>query len=74
MINKKHIESIPLKGDIKFREKKIESENTALLIIDVQKGEWRSFRIENILDFAIVRPQDLDFQVETNVYYTDVPF
>ena len=27
MINKKHIESIPLKGDIKFREKTIESEN-----------------------------------------------
>ena len=47
MINKKHIESIPLKGDIKFREKKIESENTALLIIDVQKGEYNKEFIKN---------------------------
>ena len=47
MINKKHIESIPLKGDIKFRQKKIESENTALLIIDVQKGEYNKEFIEN---------------------------
>ena len=41
------IESIPLKGDIKFREKKIESENTALLIIDVQKGEYNKEFIKN---------------------------
>ena len=47
MINKKHIESIPLKGDIKFREKTIESENTALLIIDVQKGEYNKEFIKN---------------------------
>ena len=47
MINKKHIESIPLKGDIKFREKKIESENTALLIIDVQKCEYNKEFIKN---------------------------
>ena len=47
MINKKNIESIPLKGDIKFREKKIESENTALLIIDVQKGEYNKEFIKN---------------------------
>ena len=47
MINKKHIESIPLKGDIKFRQKKIECENTALLIIDVQKGEYNKEFIDN---------------------------
>ena len=47
MINKKNIESIPLKGDVKFRQKKIESENTALLIIDVQKGEYNKEFIEN---------------------------
>ena len=27
MINKKEIQSIPMKGDIEFRQKKIESEN-----------------------------------------------
>ena len=47
MINKKNIESIPLKGDVKFRQKNIESENTALLIIDVQKGEYNKEFIEN---------------------------
>jgi len=47
MINKKNIETIPLKGDVKFRQKKIESENTALLIIDVQKGEYNKEFIEN---------------------------
>ena len=47
MINKKDIESIPSKGDIEFRQKKIECENTALLVIDVQKGEYNKEYIEN---------------------------
>ena len=47
MINKKEIQSIPMKGDIEFRQKKIESENTALLVIDVQKGEYNKEFIKN---------------------------
>ncbi len=47
MINKKEIQSIPIKGDIEFRQKKIESENTALLVIDVQKGEYNKEFIKN---------------------------
>ena len=42
MISKKDIESIPIKGDIKFREKRINPKNTALLIVDLQKGEYNS--------------------------------
>ena len=38
MISKKEIESIPLKGNINFREKKIEKDHTALLIIDLQSN------------------------------------
>ena len=47
MISKKEIENIPLKGDIEFRQKSIELENTALLIIDVQKAEYNDEYIKN---------------------------
>ena len=40
MINKKDISSIPIEGDISFREQKIDRNNTALLVIDLQKGEY----------------------------------
>ena len=40
MINKQDISSIPIEGDISFREQKIDKNNTALLIIDLQKGEY----------------------------------
>ena len=40
MINKKDISSIPIEGDVSFREQKIDKNNTALLVIDLQKGEY----------------------------------
>ena len=40
MINKKDISSIPIEGDTNFREQKIDKNNTALLVIDLQKGEY----------------------------------
>lgn len=40
MINKKDISSIPIGGDTSFREQKIDKNNTALLVIDLQKGEY----------------------------------
>ena len=40
MINKKDISSIPIEGDISFREQKIDKNSTALLVIDLQKGEY----------------------------------
>jgi len=42
MISKADIQSIPLKGDINFREQKIDKNSTALLIIDLQKSEYNS--------------------------------
>ena len=47
MISKKDIESISLKGDVKFRQRPIECENTALLIIDVQKSEYNDEYIKS---------------------------
>ena len=47
MIKKTDIESIPLKGNIEFRQKQIENENTTLLIVDVQKGEYNEEFIKN---------------------------
>tara|TARA_Y100000741_G_scaffold276488_1_gene216375 strand:- start:74 stop:727 length:654 start_codon:yes stop_codon:yes gene_type:complete len=40
VINKQDISSIPIEGDISFREQKIDRNNTALLVIDLQKGEY----------------------------------
>ena len=51
MISKEDIQSIPLKGDVNFREQKIDINNTALLIIDLQKGEYNSKLIKE-------RPED----------------
>ena len=48
MINKKDISSIPIEGDISFREQKIDKNNTALLIIDLQKGEYNPEIISKI--------------------------
>ena len=47
MIKKEDIKSIPLEGNINFREQKIDKNNTALLIIDLQKGEYNSDIISN---------------------------
>ena len=47
MISKKDIESISLKGDVKFRQRPIEYENAALLIIDVQKSEYNDEYIKS---------------------------
>ena len=42
MISKKDIKSIPLKGNVNFREQKIDIDHSALLIIDLQKSEYNS--------------------------------
>ena len=57
-------------GDGSARKKNMD----VLAVFDIEKRDWRSFRIENVVDFAIVRTEDLNFQVETNIHYQDVPF
>ena len=46
MITKNEIVNIPPQGDINFRERKIEKNHTALLIIDLQKGEYNDVIIK----------------------------
>ena len=46
MITKNEIGNIPPQGDINFRERKIEKNHTALLIIDLQKGEYNDVIIK----------------------------
>ena len=47
MINKSEIKNIPLSGNIDFRQKRIEKDHSALLIVDLQKAEYNE---KNILD------------------------
>ena len=47
MIDKKDIISIPLKGNVEFRQKAIDCENAALLVVDVQKSEYNKEYIKN---------------------------
>ena len=47
MISKREIKNIPLSGNIDFRQKKIEKDHSALLIVDLQKAEYNK---KNILD------------------------
>lgn len=39
------IDAIPLQGDVSFRERAIEPDKTALLVIDLQKGEYNPDKI-----------------------------
>ena len=34
------IDAIPLAGDVSFRQRRVESDRTALLVVDLQKGEY----------------------------------
>ena len=55
----------------KPREKNME----VLSVFDMEKGDWRSFRIENVIDFAIVREEDLTFEFEKiEQDFSDIPF
>ena len=39
------IEAIPLEGDVSFRQRAVEPDRTALLVIDLQKGEYNPDKI-----------------------------
>ncbi|HEY7748869.1 MAG TPA: isochorismatase family cysteine hydrolase [Aestuariivirgaceae bacterium] len=45
-MKRSEIDALPLKGDISFREREIEQGRTALLIIDLQKGEYNPEKIK----------------------------
>ena len=39
------IDAIPIEGDIGFRQRAVEPDKTALLLIDLQKGEFNERKI-----------------------------
>lgn len=44
-MRRSEINALPLAGDVSFRERPIEAERTALLLIDLQKGEYSDQKI-----------------------------
>jgi len=53
---------------------KREKNLSVLSVFDVEKADWRSFRIDSIADFAIAREEDLEFEVEKASHLYEVPF
>jgi ureidoacrylate peracid hydrolase len=45
-MKRSEINALPLKGDVSFREREVEPDRTALLIIDLQKGEYNEGKIK----------------------------
>src|SRR5438876_11906339 len=44
---KRHeIDALPLEGDVSFRQREVEPGRTALLIIDLQKGEYNEKKVK----------------------------
>lgn len=39
-MNREEVDAIPLEGDVAFRERAVEPDKTALLVVDLQKGEY----------------------------------
>jgi ureidoacrylate peracid hydrolase len=44
-MQRSEIDAIPLEGDVSFRQRAVEPDRTALLVIDLQKGEYNSDKI-----------------------------
>ncbi len=51
-MQRSEINAIPLEGDVSFRQRAVEPGRTALLIIDLQKGEYNPDRIATEPDHA----------------------
>jgi hypothetical protein len=45
-MNRHEIDALPLEGDVSFRERTPEPDRTALLLIDLQKGEYNEKKIK----------------------------
>jgi nicotinamidase-related amidase len=44
-MQRSEIDAIPIEGDVSFRQRAVEPERTALLVIDLQKGEYNPDKI-----------------------------
>ena len=68
-MQRSEIDAIPLEGDLSFRQRAVEPDRTALLVIDLQKGEYNPDKIaaepqhaylfERIREFVIPNGQKL---------------
>lgn len=68
-MQRSEIDAIPLEGDVSFRERAVEPARTALLVIDLQKGEYnpdkiaaepdRAYLFERIREVVIPNGQKL---------------
>jgi hypothetical protein len=43
-MQRSEIDAIPLEGAVSFRQRAVEPDRTALLVIDLQKGEYNTAR------------------------------
>ena len=44
-MQRSEIDAIPLEGDVSFRQRAVEPDRTALLLVDLQKGEYNPDKI-----------------------------
>ncbi len=51
-MQRSEIDAIPIEGDVSFRQRAVEPERTALLVIDLQKGEYNPEKIAAEPDHA----------------------
>ncbi len=47
-MQRSEIDAIPLAGDVSFRQRAVEPDKTALLVIDLQKGEYSADKLANV--------------------------
>jgi biuret amidohydrolase len=47
-MQRSEIDAIPLAGDVSFRQRAVEPDKTALLVIDLQKGEYSAEKLANV--------------------------
>jgi nicotinamidase-related amidase len=45
-MKRSEIDALPLEGDVSFRERAVEPDRTALLLVDLQKGEYNEQKIK----------------------------
>ncbi len=62
-MERSEIDAIPLAGDVSFRQRAVEPDRAALLVIDLQKGEYNPDRIAAEPDHAYLFNRIRDFVI-----------
>ena len=73
--HKKYFESTADRANSQENNKIRQKNLDVLAVFDMEKADWRSFRLASITAFEIVREETLDFEFEkVKQDYSDVPF